>query len=66
MLEMGEELPKNIYKGVASIYGQQVDTKLDTPDVIGTTTEVLNKVAKRSPSYQFLNGVTNLFGGKNG
>ena len=66
MLEMGEELPKNIYKGVASIYGQQVDTKLDTPNVIGTTTEVINKVAERSPSYQFLNGVTNLFGGKNG
>ena len=60
MYEQQKAIPENIYKGVASIYGQQVDTKLSSPDIVEIGKEAMQNTAERSPSYHFLNGVVGL------
>jgi len=60
MYQQQKAIPENIYKGVASIYGQQVDTKLSSPDIVEIGKEAMQNTAERSPSYHFLNGVVGL------
>jgi hypothetical protein len=60
MYQQQEAIGENLYKGVASIYGQQVDTELSSPDIIEIGKEAMQNTAKRSPSYHFLNGVVGL------
>lgn len=64
MYQQQEAIGENLYKGVASIYGQKVDPELKSVDVVEIGKEATESVAERSPSYQFFNGIQHLLGGK--
>lgn len=54
MYEQQEAIGENLYKGVASIYGQDVDPELKSVDVLEVGKEAMEGVAKRSPSAQLV------------
>ena len=66
MYEQQEAIGENLYKGVASIYGQKVDPELKSPDVINIALTGMNNVAERSPSYHFVKGISSLVRGRDG
>ena len=54
MYQQQEAIGENLYKGVASIYGQKVDPELKSVDVVEIGKEAMEGVAKRSPSAQLV------------